>query len=214
MDQRIVEFITALRAAGVRVSLAESQDAFEATEVVGVMERELFKSSLAATLIKEGPDREVFEKLFPYYFGSGGPPLLNPQEGMGEQSRPAVEVAVADGIQAQRLDPVERRFAQRELVKMRRRRTAHALADVAGIVQLGAEARMGFEPAAVGEIDGAGGDVVNGCISIVTEPAEIRRRGEEEAEKSPAASSLLGCRRRFRRRWRRGCDDAGRRSRG
>ena len=64
MDQRIIEFISALRAAGVRVSLAETQDAFAATETVGVIERELFKSSLAATLIKEGPDREVFEKLF------------------------------------------------------------------------------------------------------------------------------------------------------
>src|SRR5512143_2993601 len=85
MDQRIVEFITALRAAGVRVSLAETQDAFLAPEAVGVMERDLFKSSLAATLVKEEPDREVFEKLFPYYFGSGGPPLIDPQEGMSEQ---------------------------------------------------------------------------------------------------------------------------------
>ncbi len=85
MDQRIVEFITALRAAGVRVSLAETQDAFLATEAVGVMERDVFKSSLATTLVKEEPDREVFEKLFPYYFGSGGPPLLDPQEGMSEQ---------------------------------------------------------------------------------------------------------------------------------
>jgi uncharacterized protein with von Willebrand factor type A (vWA) domain len=85
MDQRIVEFITALRAAGVRVSLAETQDAFEATREIGVMEREWFKNSLATTLIKEAPDREVFEKLFPYYFGSGGPPLLDPQEGLSPQ---------------------------------------------------------------------------------------------------------------------------------
>jgi uncharacterized protein with von Willebrand factor type A (vWA) domain len=85
MDQRIVEFIAALRAAGVRVSLAETQDAFSAAREVGVMERESFKTALAATLIKEGPDREVYEKLFPYYFGSGGPPLLNPQENLSPQ---------------------------------------------------------------------------------------------------------------------------------
>ncbi len=94
MDQRIVEFISALRAAGVRVSLAESQDAFEATEAVGIMEREIFKSSLAATLIKEGPDREVFEKLFPYYFGSGGPPLIDPQEGMNDQDKDLMKDAL------------------------------------------------------------------------------------------------------------------------
>ncbi len=85
MDQRIVEFVAALRAAGVRVSLAETQDAFEATREIGVMERDWFKNALATTLVKEEPDREVFEKLFPYYFGSGGPPLLNPQEGLSPQ---------------------------------------------------------------------------------------------------------------------------------
>lgn len=85
MDQRIVEFIAALRAAGVRVSLAESADAFRATEVVGVQQRDLFKSALSTTLIKEEPDQEVFEKLFPYYFGSGGPPLLNPTEDLDPQ---------------------------------------------------------------------------------------------------------------------------------
>lgn len=82
MDQRIVEFIAALRAAGVRVSLAESADAFRATEVMGVQEREPFKAALRTTLIKEEPDQEVFDKLFPYYFGSGGPPLLDPTEDM------------------------------------------------------------------------------------------------------------------------------------
>jgi uncharacterized protein len=85
MDQRIVEFVGALRAAGVRVSLAETQDGFEATREIGVLNRDSFKSALAATLIKDGPDREVYEKLFPYYFGSGGPPLLTPQENLSPQ---------------------------------------------------------------------------------------------------------------------------------
>lgn len=85
MDQRIVEFVAALRAAGVRVSLAESADAFRATETIGVVERQWFKTALRTTLIKEAPDQEVFEKLFPYYFGSGGPPLLNPTEDMSPE---------------------------------------------------------------------------------------------------------------------------------
>lgn len=85
MEERIVEFIAALRAAGVRVSLAESADAFRATETIGVADREWFKTALRTTLIKEEPDQEVFEKLFPYYFGSGGPPLINPQEDMSPE---------------------------------------------------------------------------------------------------------------------------------
>ncbi len=77
-----------------RVSLAETQDAFLATDAIGVMEREVFKSSLAATLVKEEPDREVFEKLFPYYFGSGGPPLVDPQEGMDDQDKEMLKDAM------------------------------------------------------------------------------------------------------------------------
>src|SRR5581483_5776192 len=96
MDQRIVEFIAALRAAGVRVSLAESADAFRATETIGVLERDVFKAALSTTLIKEEPDQEVFEKLFPYYFGSGGPPLLNPQEDLS----PADAQMLKDALRA------------------------------------------------------------------------------------------------------------------
>ncbi len=77
MDQRIIDFIAGLRAAGVRVSIAESEDAFNAARCVGVLDRNEFQSSLRATLVKEANDQPVFDQLFPLYFGSGGPPLLN-----------------------------------------------------------------------------------------------------------------------------------------
>ena len=80
MDQRIVEFIAGLRAAGVRVSLAESADAFRAIEQLGIIDRDLFKSALRTTLVKDSVDVPAFEQLFPAYFGSGGPPMLNPNE--------------------------------------------------------------------------------------------------------------------------------------
>lgn len=77
MDQRIVDFIAGLRAAGVRVSIAESEDAFLATQCMGIFNRDDFRDSLRATLVKEADDRPIFDQLFPLYFGSGGPPLLN-----------------------------------------------------------------------------------------------------------------------------------------
>ncbi len=77
MDQRMIEFIAGLRAAGVRVSIAESEDAFNATRSVGIFDRGHFRDSLRATLVKEIRDRPIFDQLFPLYFGSGGPPLLN-----------------------------------------------------------------------------------------------------------------------------------------
>ncbi len=41
MDKRMVDFIRTLRAAGVRISLAESIDAMHGVDEVGVGEREL-----------------------------------------------------------------------------------------------------------------------------------------------------------------------------
>ncbi|MGB1249383.1 MAG: vWA domain-containing protein [Candidatus Promineifilaceae bacterium] len=71
MDDRITEFIRGLRAANVRVSMAEGIDAFRAIEQLGIRDRTNFRDSLRTTLIKESNDFEVFDRLFPLYFGSG-----------------------------------------------------------------------------------------------------------------------------------------------
>lgn len=79
MEERIVKFITALRAAGVRVSVAESQDAWRAVERLGVADRGTFRLSLRSTLVKDAAALPTFDELFPLYFGSATPPLTNPQ---------------------------------------------------------------------------------------------------------------------------------------
>jgi uncharacterized protein with von Willebrand factor type A (vWA) domain len=86
MDQRIAQFIAALRASGVRISLAESADAFKAIEEMGVQDREYFKVCLRSTLIKEARDFEIFEKLFPMFFSaSQPPPMTDTTKGMTPQ---------------------------------------------------------------------------------------------------------------------------------
>jgi uncharacterized protein with von Willebrand factor type A (vWA) domain len=94
MEQRMVDFVAGLRAAGVRVSIAESGDAFRAVEQVGVMERDTFRSALRTTLVKEAGDLPVFEQLFALYFGSGGPPLMNPQEQLTPEQRAMLAAAL------------------------------------------------------------------------------------------------------------------------
>lgn len=96
MDQRIVEFIAGLRAAGVRVSLAESADAFRAVENIGVIDRDLFRAALRTTLVKEAVDIPQFEKLFPIYFGSGGPPLFDPNREMSSDDMQMLKDALRD----------------------------------------------------------------------------------------------------------------------
>jgi hypothetical protein len=74
MEGRILQLIGALRASGVRVSLAESAEAFSAVNLMGVTNRAEFRLSLRTTLIKNARDLPIFDKLFPLFFGSGEPP--------------------------------------------------------------------------------------------------------------------------------------------
>lgn len=86
MDERIAQFIAALRASGVRISLAESADAFQAIEQLGVQDRDMFRLSLRSTLVKEARDLGTFEKLFPMFFQSSQPPpMADATKGMSPQ---------------------------------------------------------------------------------------------------------------------------------
>jgi uncharacterized protein len=95
MDNRIVEFIRGMRAAGVRISLAESIDALKAVETLGVTDKVRFRESLRTTLVKESNDFPVFNELFPLYFGSEGPPLQNALEEMSPDEQEMLEAALS-----------------------------------------------------------------------------------------------------------------------
>lgn len=94
MEQRVIDFVRGLRAAGVRVSVSESIDALEAVDVLGVQNKEMFRSLLRATLIKKSEDTAVFEELFPLYFGSGGPALQNALEEMSAGDQDLLQAAL------------------------------------------------------------------------------------------------------------------------
>lgn len=70
MEERMIRFITALRAGGVRISLAESADAFRAVDLMGVQERAGFRLGLRSTLVKDASALPIFDELFPLFFDS------------------------------------------------------------------------------------------------------------------------------------------------
>jgi uncharacterized protein with von Willebrand factor type A (vWA) domain len=86
MDERILEFIGDLRRAELRISPSEALDALAASAEIGLGDRETFKSSLAATLVKESRDLETFDRLFNLYFmdlealGAGLKKALGPED--------------------------------------------------------------------------------------------------------------------------------------
>jgi uncharacterized protein len=86
MDQRILEFISDLRRAELRISTAEALDALTASVEIGVETRETFKSALATTLVKEARDLPTFDRIFDLYFldlealGAGLKKALGPED--------------------------------------------------------------------------------------------------------------------------------------
>ena len=52
MDKRIVEFIRTMRAAGVRISVAESADAMDAIDEIGLFDRDAGSRTLSLSLLR------------------------------------------------------------------------------------------------------------------------------------------------------------------
>jgi uncharacterized protein with von Willebrand factor type A (vWA) domain len=72
MEGPILDFVRALRAAGVRVSPPEAADALGAAAGVGIEDRDTFRAALRATLLKRELDRATFEELFSLHFSPFG----------------------------------------------------------------------------------------------------------------------------------------------
>lgn len=68
--ERHVDFVTALREAGLRISIAEGLDAAAAVRLVPLIEREALRAAYATTLVKRQIDRPVFDTVFELYFPS------------------------------------------------------------------------------------------------------------------------------------------------
>jgi uncharacterized protein with von Willebrand factor type A (vWA) domain len=83
MNERMIAFIRALRASGVRISLAESVDAMHGVDAVGIQDRETFRAAMKTTLVKDARDQAAFEYFFPLFFGASQPDM---QDAMGDMS--------------------------------------------------------------------------------------------------------------------------------
>ena len=68
MEQTLGAFIKALRMAEIRVSTAETLDAFNAVELVGYRDRQLMKNTLSMVLSKTSDEKEAFETCFESFF--------------------------------------------------------------------------------------------------------------------------------------------------
>ena len=68
MQRKILEFTSLLRKSGIRVSTAESIDAFVALDELSIEDREVFKDALRATMVKRGEDVPTYDELFDLFW--------------------------------------------------------------------------------------------------------------------------------------------------
>jgi uncharacterized protein with von Willebrand factor type A (vWA) domain len=91
MDRMLTTFVRALRNADVRVSTAETLDAFHAVELVGYRDRTLLKNALSIVLPKTLDEKAAFDAVFDQFFASQS----------GEFQPPPAAVDSDEGSQAQ-----------------------------------------------------------------------------------------------------------------
>ncbi len=111
MDRILTEFIRALRGSHVRVSTAESLDAFHAADLVGYDDRAMLKDSLAACLAKSEQEKAWFDSCFERFFTvqrmrdlaqteeamqEGASSESQPAENNGEASEQAQQASMGD----------------------------------------------------------------------------------------------------------------------
>src|SRR5574341_1355977 len=112
MESRILQLISALRASDVRVSLAESAEAFSAVDLMGIQDREHFRLSLRSTLIKDARYLPVFDNLFPLFFGTGQPPLMGGN--LSDQLTPEEAQMLAEALRQMAANRSEERRVGKE----------------------------------------------------------------------------------------------------
>jgi hypothetical protein len=70
VQKKVVEFTNLLRRSGVRVSVAETIDAFRALDELSLGDREVFRDALRASMVKRSDDIATFDQLFQLYWSS------------------------------------------------------------------------------------------------------------------------------------------------
>ena len=96
MDHVLTSFIRALRNADVRISTAETLDAFSTVQLVGYADRQLLKQSLALVLPKTQDEKALFDTTFDQFFSFKDSAALDPASDSLD-TEPSMDGAPAQG---------------------------------------------------------------------------------------------------------------------
>jgi uncharacterized protein len=152
MDEHILQFVRALRAAGVRVSPPEAAEALVAAGSVELDDRHTFRAALRGTLVKRSIDLDVFEQLFELYFspyGSRGAQLPTVD---AVDDLPPLPPEALEALGAELQDLLDRlmEMSDLELALMVREAGREAIAGLESLLQRGMAGRSILEALGAG----------------------------------------------------------------
>ncbi len=68
MQKKVIEFTNLLRKSGIRVSVAEAIDAFNALDELSLDDRDVFRDALRASMVKRGDEISTYDELFDLFW--------------------------------------------------------------------------------------------------------------------------------------------------
>jgi uncharacterized protein with von Willebrand factor type A (vWA) domain len=68
MQKKVIEFTNLLRKSGIRVSVAEAIDAFNALDELSLDDRDVFRDALRASMVKRGDEIATYDELFELFW--------------------------------------------------------------------------------------------------------------------------------------------------
>jgi uncharacterized protein with von Willebrand factor type A (vWA) domain len=68
MQKKVIEFTNLLRKSGIRVSVAEGIDAFNALDELSLDDRDVFRDALRASMVKRGDEIATYDELFELFW--------------------------------------------------------------------------------------------------------------------------------------------------
>jgi uncharacterized protein with von Willebrand factor type A (vWA) domain len=68
MQKKIIEFVNLLRKSGIRVSVAEGIDAFNAIDELSLDDRDVFRDALRSAMVKRGDEISTYDELFDLFW--------------------------------------------------------------------------------------------------------------------------------------------------
>ncbi len=108
----IAQLVSACRAAGIRVSTAETLDAMRAAAEIGLADRASLKSALAQTLAKTAGDKKTFSDCFDRYMRLSGED--QPEDGLSPEAHTEITAQMMQAASQIGLDRIQL-FTQRGL---------------------------------------------------------------------------------------------------